>query len=521
MSGLRRLPPTVWAALPGAVVAWVVAAAALTPAHALRGVHSYAGTGYDDGVYLGASVRLLHGTLPWLHHDLLHPPGIVWIGLPFAALGELTDGATGLAAARIATVVVAGANALLAGAVVRRRGPVAVLVASGALALAPTSYAATQTFLLEPWLVLLGLAALALLTTGDGRPLSGRRLLVAGALAGAATATKLFGVLLVLGVLLTLLPRRRSARDWLLGAALGFGVLTLPLALAAPGRFVRDVVLVQLHRDVDQGADLRDRLPVVLGLDELPGGPSVGWAPWVLAALVALVAAGLVLDLRRRGLDRLHAITLAPAGLATVAMLQPRQFFDHYAYFLVALLVLPLAVAVAAVHDWMVGPAHDRSGTGPRWPAVVVAGALLLAAAWSVPPAVARARAYTSASADPGALVRSLVPRDACVVTDLTTVLVVADRLHGPRSCTAPLDPYGTWFADNDYGSPRTSTSLEPAFVARWQEWLDEADLVVLSVPGSSFVPWTPELSAWFDAHYVLVGSGPSTFVYLRLPVDR
>lgn len=519
MSRTRRPPATLLPALPGAVVAWVVAAAALTPADALRGVHSYTGTGYDDGVYLGASVRLLHGTLPWLHHDLLHPPGIVWIGLPFAALGELTDGGTALAAARVATVVVAGVDALLAGAVVRSRGPVAVVVASAVLALAPTSYAATQTFLLEPWLVLLALGALALLTTGDGAPVSRRRLLVAGALAGAATATKLFGVLLVVGVLLALLPHLRSARDWLLGSALGFGVLTLPLALMAPARFVHDVVLVQLHRDVDQGAALRDRLPVVLGLDELPGGPSVGWAPWVLGALVALVAVGLVLDHRRRGLDRLHATTLVPAALATVVMLQPRQFFDHYSYFLVALLVLPLAVAVAAVHDAVA----DRRGRRPgrvRWPAAVVVG-VLLAAAWAVPPAVARARAYTSASADPGDLVRGLVPRGACVVSDLTTVLLVADRLHGPRSCTAPIDPYGTWFADNHYGSPRTSTSLDPAFVARWQRWLDEADYVVLSVPRSSFVPWTPELGEWFDAHYVLVGSGPSTYVYLRLPVDR
>ena len=65
---------------------------------------------------------MLHGSLPWLDYDLLHPPGIVWLGLPFAALGELTDASVGLAAARIVTVLVAGLNVILPGCVVRSRG---------------------------------------------------------------------------------------------------------------------------------------------------------------------------------------------------------------------------------------------------------------------------------------------------------------------------------------------------------------------------------------------------------------
>jgi hypothetical protein len=518
---VRRPEPPRWvrgpvaAALPGAVLAWVVAAAALTPAHALRGVHSFTGTGYDDGVYLGASVRLLHGALPWLDHDLLHPPGIVWLGLPFAALGELTDASTGLAAARVATALVAGLNVLLAGAVVRSRGRLAVFVTATTFALMPTSYAATQTFLLEPYLVLFSLAGLALLTK-DGEPVSGRRLVLAGAAIGVATAVKVFGVLVALGVLLALLPRWRAVRGWSLGVVLGFAVLTLPLAVAAPGRFLHDVVLVQLRRDVDQGADLRDRLPVVLGLEDLPGGPAVGWAPWLLGGFVALVALGVVLDARRDRLTRLHVVTAVTAAVALAAMLQPRQFFDHYAYFLVALLALPAGLAVAAVYDELV----DRTDTR-RWPAVVVVAALLLGAAWSLPGTTGRARDYTAASADPGPLVRSLVPRGSCVATDLITTLLVADRLDGPRACDVPLDPYGLWFADNDFTSPHTAAAYRPEFVARWRRWLDEADYAVLSVPYSNFVPWTPELRAWFDAHYVLVGSEPATYVYLRLPVDR
>ena len=258
-------------ALPAAVVAWVVAAAGLFPAHALVGVHSYSGTGYDDGVYLGTSVQLLHGSLPWLDYDILHPPGMIWLGLPFAALGELTDPSVGMAAARIVTVLVAGLNVVLAGYVVRSRGRLAVFVTAMLLALMPTSYAATQTLLLEPYLVLFSLLGLALLTTGAGKVTSGRRLLLAGALVGVAVSIKLFGVLVAVGVLLALLPRWRTMGRWAVGVIGGAAVLTLPLALVAPGRFVRDVLLVQLHRgDLERGVDLRDRLSVLLGLEELP-----------------------------------------------------------------------------------------------------------------------------------------------------------------------------------------------------------------------------------------------------------
>lgn len=510
---LRAVAVTIAPALPAALVAWLVAAAALRPNHALTGVHSYAGTGYDDGVYLGAAVRLLHGSLPWLDFDLLHPPGAVWLGLPFAALGELTDASTGLAAARIATVVVAGLNTVLAGYVVRSRGPLAVFVAAMLLALMPTSYGATQTLLLEPYLVLLSLAGLVLLARADGRPASGARLVAAGALVGAATSVKVFGMLVALGVLLALLPRGRAMRDWSIGVLAGGALLTLPLVLAAPGRAVRDIVLVNLFRDdLDRGVGLADRLPVVLGLSALPDPAASARAVVVLIAVVLVVAAGVVVELRRGRLTRLHTATVVVAVVAFAGMLQPRQFFDHYAYFLVALLVLPVALGVAAVVDALAVVVRRAR------PALAVVAALVVAAVLLVPGALARSADYTAESADPGPLIRRYVPSGSCVATDLPTVVLVADRMGAPRSCDVPLDPYGVWFAENDYVPAHTPPPYRPAFVDRWREWFERADYVVLSVELSDFVPWTPDLIAWFEDHYVLVGSGPRTFVYVRLP---
>lgn len=519
----RRVRTTLVPALPAAAVAWVVAAAAFFPAHALTGIHTYTGNGYDDGVYLGASVRLLHGSLPYLDYDFLHPPGVVWLGLPFAVLGALTDASVGLAAVRVLTVVVAGANVLLAGAVVRSRGRTAVFVTAGLFALMPTSYAATQTLLLEPYLVLFGLAGLALLSTGRGGIAGRRRLLAAGALVGIAVAFKVFGVLVAVAVLLGLMPRWREMRDWCLGVLVGAAVPTLPLALVAPGGFVRDVVLAQLGReDRGRGAGLHERLSVILGLEVVPVPAAVTRASWVLAVVVAVTAAGVVVELCRRRLTRLHALTVVVAVVTFVGMSQPRQFFDHYAYFVVAFLVLPVGMGVAALVDAgsaLLQRLLRRAGR-PRWPSVAVGAALVLAGCWLVPGAVDRSHDYNIASADPGPLIRSYVPSGSCVATDVTTALLVADRLDGPRSCDVPLDPYGTWFPANDMAPPTSPPPYRAAFVDSWATWLRNADYVVLSIEHSNFIPWTPALTAWFDAHYVLVGTGPWTFIYLRLPTD-
>ncbi len=87
-------------------------------------VHQGAGlTGrldYDDGVYYVGSAALLAGRLPYDDFLLLHPPGILLLLLPFAALGEATTDMTGFVAARLAFIGLGAVNALLVAAVVRR-----------------------------------------------------------------------------------------------------------------------------------------------------------------------------------------------------------------------------------------------------------------------------------------------------------------------------------------------------------------------------------------------------------------
>ena len=47
-------------------------------------------TEYDDGVYLGAALRLVHGVLPYRDFVLVQPPGLILVMTPVAALAKWT-----------------------------------------------------------------------------------------------------------------------------------------------------------------------------------------------------------------------------------------------------------------------------------------------------------------------------------------------------------------------------------------------------------------------------------------------
>jgi alpha-1,2-mannosyltransferase len=145
----RRLTPSGWV-----IVATTALALGLrlwqlrSPGH-LLGV-----TEYDDGVYLGAALRLVHGVLPYRDFVLVQPPGLILIMTPVAALAKWTGAAGAMATGRILTACAGAAAVPLAGRLVRHRGLLAVLITCGLLAVYPDAIAASVTVLQEPWLVL-------------------------------------------------------------------------------------------------------------------------------------------------------------------------------------------------------------------------------------------------------------------------------------------------------------------------------------------------------------------------------
>ena len=55
---------------------------------------------YDDGVYLGEAIRLLHGDLPYRDYALIQPPGVMLLTLPEAIITRLASATAGLVLAR-------------------------------------------------------------------------------------------------------------------------------------------------------------------------------------------------------------------------------------------------------------------------------------------------------------------------------------------------------------------------------------------------------------------------------------
>lgn len=67
----------------GAILAIALRVATLVMAHHLSGVFEY-----DDGVYFGSAVMLIHGHLPYRDFVFIQPPGVTLLLTPFALLSN-------------------------------------------------------------------------------------------------------------------------------------------------------------------------------------------------------------------------------------------------------------------------------------------------------------------------------------------------------------------------------------------------------------------------------------------------
>ncbi len=94
-------------------------------------------------------------------------------------------------------------------------------------------------------------------------------------------------------------------------------------------------------------------------------------------------------------------------------------------------------------------------------------------------------------------------------------MLLVANRFTPSTSgCPAIDDPFGMWALRDNGQVPGSVTSIVPAFAADWKAWLERSDYLVEDVQGSDYIPWTPALVTWFNAHFTLLSSRTHAFVY-------
>src|ERR1700733_6486474 len=396
---------------------------------------------YDDGVYLGAALRLLHGALPYKDYAFVQPPGIVVVARPGALIGSLTSQATGLAVARVLSVLASTACVPLAGRLVRHRGALACAVAAGLLAVYPADVLSARTLLLEPWMNLLCLLA-ATAAFREGRLASPKWLAWAGVAFGFGVAVKFWAAApaaVLLAVCLIARPpagtsRGRRAGALLGGAVGGFAVIAGPFALAAPLAFVHQTLLYQVSR-AGSYSPLSLRLAHLTGLIDVlarngklaaPGTTShslfamgaeasthtvaVGWPAFAAAAVaIAVIAAGYLTKVRQR--TPVEWFALATAVLAAAAIMGYSAFFYHYPDFPAPWLAIAAGTAVGSLACLIQG-SEPRARAARR-----VVGAVVAVVILAVAVVEARELAPAHVPASP-ASASALVPAGSCLVAD-------------------------------------------------------------------------------------------------------
>ena len=499
-------PPSAAILLP-TVLALAIRLFTLTRPGFLTGISEY-----DDGVYLGAAIRLTQGVLPYRDFAFVQPPGILLLMTPAAVVAKVAGTTAAMSFARLLTVFASTACVPLAGHLVRHRGTLVTAVTCGILAVYPDDIAAAHTLLLEPWMNLLCLIA-ASAAFSNGMLARPARLAWAGAALGVAGAVKFWavvpGAILLVLCLIVSEQRTRRTRAYLAGLVAGFALPAAPFVLAAPVTFIHSTLLYQASR-VGTFVPVSLRLAHVTGLVDVLNGAgklslhagahslfarsvlagissaSTGWLPLaVTAVLVAAIAIGYLRE--RRRLDHLDWFSLATAVFAGALILSYSAFFYHYPAFVAPWLALAAGRAAGGL-----------AGSQPfqRTLVAVFAVVILCVAALQLHE-VAPLTAPTSAAAG------RLIPSGACVVTDKTILTISADRFAPLRAdCPDIIDSLATTLALSHGVSVQGGAASSGHVVAAWQSILSRAEYVWLSPENARRIPWTQELSSWFRRNF-------------------
>lgn len=159
----------------------------------------------------------------------------------------------------------------------------------------------------------------------------------------------------------------------------------------------------------------------------------------------------------------------------------------------------------------------DRRFVGRLGYVAVPAVVSLIAIFVFVPAQVSYAKSYLSVSLDqPGTITSKLIPAGACVVTNFASVTVLANRFDPARQgCPAVVDPFGVWQATFPSHPPPYPGPYPESFVAKWGQWLNRAnDVVLVGAKKGELIPWSAELTSWFENNFQPLYSQTGFYVY-------
>ncbi len=482
-------------------------------------------TQYDDGPYFGSALRLMHGALPYRDFIIVQPPGITLVMTPAALLAQVTGTAWGMAAGRILTVLASSAGIVLVGLLARHRGPLAVTLSCGVLAIFPGSLEAAHTVLLEPWLTLFCLIGAVAVLDRDHLARNGRRLLWGGVAFGFAGAVEVWAIIpiVVIAVLLAAREIRRAAL-FVAGVAIGFCVPVIPFAATAPRRFYNSFFAAQVFRVVPTRTPVNKRLRLMSGIGQLL---HLGTTGTLITALIIVifVAAAFIAAWRISGrpLTGLDWFAVATCTLVVAAFLWYAQFFRHFPAFLAPFLGLSIGLAAGRLAGALQtgdieAPANQRSpGSWVQWTVVGLAACAIvilsvqqghsdLSVTPRVTPAALRA-------------VQRIVHPGACVLSDQVSFSIAADRFYSRQpGCPEMVDAIGTDYSLGHGRDGSSGAARYPAVDATWRSAFHHAQYVWLSLRfNTRRIAWTPALRSYFGDHFTRVyKDGKSDALYAR-----
>lgn len=468
-------------------------------------------TEYDDGVYFGDAVRMVHGAVPYRNFVAVHPPGIMLLMAPLAVLSKTIGTAGGLAVARVLTACVGAANVMLLGWLVRHRGALWVAVACGLLAVFPDAVAAAHTLLLEPWLILFCLTGMVAVFDGDALR-QGKMLWWGGAAFGFACVIKLWAIVPVLALAALCLRRRRAAVTFGIGVSVGFLVPIIPFAATAPKSFINNVIVAQLSRVDDVRVPTWQRLASMTGLTHADMGSAMVLAVSVTVSILIIFCYARAALIAGHSLSALQWFALTTTVGIVTAFLYPADFYYHYTAFLVPFLAITLAPPIAGVLATKWARRARYTGAGL---ALVVIAVLT----------VAQVRNLTTAehAYNPARAAELVITPGACVLTDTASFTIAANRFVSTvPDCPVLVDAIGTDYSLSHGHNGVTGADQVPAVRQLWAAAFAHAQYVWVSDLNHRRIAWTPLLTTYFRTHFRPVHTpGAPQGLYIRTTEPR
>jgi hypothetical protein len=147
------------------------------------------------------------------------------------------------------------------------------------------------------------------------------------------------------------------------------------------------------------------------------------------------------------------------------------------------------------------------------WAAGTAAAALVVLTAFQV---IAEAHEASGVPANEIAQAQRVIPPGACVATDQASYTIAINRFVSTvPGCSLMIDGVGTDYALSNGRNGQTGAGSSPAVAAAWLAMFRHASYAWLTTQEYRRIPWTSQLTAYFQSNFVPLTEGPD-WLYVR-----